>query len=603
MARRLRKGRAGGERGRVAARPPADAEREKKARTGITGFDELARGGLPAGGLTVVEGGPGAGKTIFALEALVRGARELGEPGLFVTFEQSAAQVKEHAGRFAWGRDRRGWAGVEFIDARLPASVLSTGEFDLEGLLATLEVRCRETGAVRVAFDGLDALFGLLAQPSAVRREIFRLRSWIEARGVTAIVTGKSNAGGEGVGPDLELLQFACDCIVSLRHELVGRTAVRTIRVVKYRGSRHAGGEFPFAISDDGIALTSITTPELEHGVFTEKVSSGIDRLDTMLGGGYFRGSSILVSGAPGTAKTTLAAAFADAACRRGERTLYVSFDEAAAQIVRNLRSIGIDLQPHVDAGTLVLNGRARRAQSPDAHVVEIAALMQRARVRNLVVDPISAFAHLGTADAAFDALLQLTSLAKRDGVTFVATTLLLSTSGGIESTPISASTIADTWMQLSYLSQGGERNRALTIVKSRGMQHSNQVREVVLSPRGITLSDVYAAGGEVLMGTLRWEQEERQRELRIEERRDAEQRQRQAELALAEANARLQAAEAERALRSAALDRLVGEVAQQSSRKVAVETERLSRRGADRAERAARRTNGAHPRAARRGP
>jgi circadian clock protein KaiC len=519
---------------------------------GVPGFDDITGGGLPEGRVTVVTGGPGTGKTVFALQMLARGGD--GGAAVFVAFEESAARVLEYATNFGWslaGGERK----VSVLDAQLRQSVAVSGTFDVLGLLALLEAECRRIGATRIVLDGIDVLLAWLADPVAIRREVFRLREWLVDRGITAIVTVKSIGLTDEAAHQYEYLQYMADCVVVLQHRTVQRTALRSLRVSKFRGGSHSGNEFPFVITDSGIQVASITLPEVDHRVSDERVGTGVTRLDAMLDGGYYRGSSVLISGAPGTAKTTLGATFAAAACARGERTLLVSFDEAPDQIVRDLASVGCDLASYVVAGTLRICSLRARAANPDFHVWRVRRELEEHGARNLVVDPLSAFSRAVDQLTAEDAAVHLLDVAKRLGITFVSTTLLATAQPLDELTAIAVSTLADTWIHLSYVNQGGERNRALTIVKSRGMGHSNQVRELVLSDRGVTLSDVYTAGGEVLMGTLRWEKENERRRTAEAARRETEQSRQRAEARLAELATRIEALHQQQVLERAELE------------------------------------------------
>jgi circadian clock protein KaiC len=548
--------------------------------SGIPGFDEITNGGFPRGRVIVVVGGAGSGKTTFALQALAAPGRSRTGPGVFVAFEESPEQVVANAAGFAWGSWRAGRKGVAFLDAKLGDSVVKGGDFDVLGLLAAVGAKCERTGATRVVFDGLDVLLDQLGDPSLVRREIFRLREWVHARGVTAIVTAKADATG-GVDRSYAFLEFMSDCLVHLRHRMVAETALRTLRVAKLRGAPHSANEFPFTISASGIEIASTPPGEVSYSASRQRVSTGVARLDVMLRGGYHRGSSVLLTGAPGTAKTSLAAAFAEAACRRGERTLYVSFDEGQAQIERNVASIGIDLRAHVASGVLAIHSLRARSASAETHVAELRRLVAAHAPRAMVIDPISALLHAGERDLVEHAATHALDTARSRGITLVSTSLLGS-AAAFEETPIGISTVADTWIHLTYLNQGGERNRAITVVKSRGTRHSNQVRELVLSDDGITLSDVYSAGGTVLMGTLRWEKENAELSARAQERLEREQRERHAVLAIEEAKARLQMLGAELSVREAELTRLRAEARLDLDRSESETRGRLDRRGAD---------------------
>jgi circadian clock protein KaiC len=347
------------------------------------------------------------------------------------------------------------------------------------------------------------------------------------------------------------------DCVVTLHHRVSQGTALRSLRVAKYRGAAHSANEFPMTITRAGLEVAGRSNSEVAHPASTERVSTGVDRLDAMLGGGYYRGSSVLLTGAPGTAKTSLAASFAAAAARRGERTLFVSFDESPAQIIRNVASIGIQFGPYVETGMLSLHSLRGRAENPEAQVARIRGLVRGYQPLNLVIDPLSALEQRGCEADAEGAALQVLDLAKSMGITIISTSLLGNSLPLNEQTPLNISTIADTWMHVSYMNQGGERNRALTIVKARGTEHSNQVRELVLSSAGVSLADVYSVGGEVLMGTLRWERENEARRARALAEGEAVLRAQKVQLALAETDAHLATLTRSRAIQQAELVQL----------------------------------------------
>ncbi len=520
-----------------------------KVLTGIQGFDEITDGGLPRGRTTLVMGGPGCGKTVFALQSLVNCARRKKEAGIFVAFEESARQIVVNAATFGWDLPKLEKKKLFFLNAQLSPDTVKSGEFDLVGMLALLQAKATAMHATHIVFDGIDVLLGLLDDPVAERREIYRLRHWLSQTGLTALITQK--VGGNDADQRYGFLQFMVDCVVVLRHYVVEGSAFRTLRVVKYRGSGFAGDEFPIALTAEGMQLTNRGPTELAYEVTNERISSGLPRLDSMLNGGYHRGTNILISGAPGTAKSTLSGLFAAAACERGERTLYVSFDEGAAQIVRNLRSVGIHLAPHLKSGLLKMHSTRTRGPNVEDQYDRLRAKVREHAPRCLVIDPLSALSsklsHLASADAA----QQFLDYLKGEGITVVNTSLMdgLSTD---EATATGISTIADTWMHLSYVVQDGERNRALTIVKSRGTGHSNQVRELSLSNEGVTLTDVFIAQGKVLMGVARWEWEQEELAAAKRTKVAAELKRLQLHLAQAEAAARLQVVQTEMQARSA---------------------------------------------------
>src|SRR5450432_3917602 len=511
-----------------------------KMLTGIEGFDEITDGGLPRGRTTLVMGGPGCGKTVFALQSLVHGARRTtgAEAGLFVAFEESAQQILGNAAAFGWDLPGLEKKKLFFLDARLSPEVVKGGDFDLVGMLSILEAKAKEISARRIVFDGIDVLLALLDDPVAERRELYRIRDWLSQTGLTGIITQK--VGGPEADQRYSFLQFMVDCVVVLRHQVVDGAAFRNLRVMKYRGSGFSGDEFPITLTTDGMQLTNRGPTELQYDVTDERISSGLPRLDNMLGGGYHRGSNVLISGAPGTAKSTLSALFADAACKRGERTLYVSFDEGAAQIVRDLRSVGIKLGPHQKSGLLKIYSTRTRGPNVEDQFGELRSQVRAHRPRCLVIDPLSALstkiAHLASADAA----QQFLDFLKSEGITVVNTSLMdgLNTD---EATTTGISTTADTWIHVSYVVQDGERNRALTIVKARGIGHSNQVRELTLSDDGVSLTDVFAAQGKVLMGVARWEWEQQEQAGKKRTLAASVLKRLQLQVAQAEAAARLQ--------------------------------------------------------------
>lgn len=528
-----------------------------KSPTGIPGFDEITRGGLPHGRVTLVLGGPGTGKTVFALEALVNGARERQEPGIFVAFEENARQVVANAATFGWDLEALEREQLFFLDARLSPTVVQSGAFDISSLLASLEAKAGEMGARTIVFDGIDVLLTLLDDAAVERREVYRLYEWLQRHGVTGIITAKADESDRPTTERYAFMQFMVDCVVLLQQRLTDRVATRSVRVLKYRGSGFDENEFPLVITDAGLEVSTFGLGELDHPAFDERVSTGVPRLDDMLGGGYYRGSSTLITGAPGTAKTTLAGAFAAAACARGERALYVSFDEGAEQLARNLTSVHVDLRPYVDAERLLVYSVRTESRAAEQHLLDIKRRISALRPSVLVLDPISALTKAGAQVAALHAAFRLLDYARTLGITVLCTSLTASEAGAAEATNIEISTLADTWIHLAYLVRGGERNRTLTIVKSRGTRHSNQVRELLLGDDGVSLADVYTAGGEVLVGTARWEREAEVREAEQRRLLEAEHRRREAEHAEAELAARIGALQRELEARQTERERL----------------------------------------------
>ncbi len=478
-----------------------------KIATGIDGFDELSRGGLPRHRTSLLIGGPGAGKTVFALQCLVNAARRQRAPGIFVAFEESPHQIIANGATFNWALASLSEKELFFLDAHLSSTLVKTGDFDLAGMLAMLAAKKKEIGAQWIVFDGIDVLLTLLQDPVAEMREIYRIRDWLADNALTAIITAKlESRTSEAL--HYGFLQFMVDCVVRFARRQEDRVAAQSIQITKYRGSAYAAAEFPLSFGPSGIEVGATEVAEIGHEASTERITAGFKHLDAMLGGGIFRGSSTLITGVPGTSKTTLAGKFAEAACRRGERTLYVSYDEAAEQITRNLLSVGIQFKSHVKSGLLRIHSARTEGISAEEHLLRVRSLIREHQARCLVVDPLTAITKSGSIGTARAAANRLIYIAKDEGITLFVTALSETDHPQLESTDLQISTISDTWIHLSYLVRSGERNRALTIIKSRGTAHSNQVRELVLSKSGPTLTDVYSEGGEVLMGTLRWEKE-----------------------------------------------------------------------------------------------
>ena len=402
------------------------------------------------------------------------------------------------------------------MDAQPMPDLIQSGNFDLGGLLAALEAKVKQMGARRIVFDAMDVLLALLPDEAMRRREMHRLHQWLLDHELTALITAK--AGGEEAGlpgqQPFGFMQFMVDCSVILNHRVDQGVSQRNLRVQKYRGCSFNEDESPFVIGRGGFDVALAHTLGREDSeVSFERVSSGVKRLDTMLGGGYYRGACVLITGFPGTAKTTLSGAFAEAACRRGERTMFVSFDSDGLEVVRNLTSVGIQLARYVNIGRLRMISARTITGSAETLLVHIKALVKDHRARCLVIDPVSALSKAGNELTAHAVAERLIDWSKSTGITLVCTSLLDEVSSPAAGTsPLQVSTMADTWIHLNYLVQAGERNRGMSIIKSRGTSHSNQVRELILSDTGVTLADIYSAGGEVLMGTLRWQKESAER-------------------------------------------------------------------------------------------
>jgi circadian clock protein KaiC len=510
-----------------------------KIPTGIAGFDELSHGGLPQHRTTLVKGGPGSGKTLFAVQCLINAVRKGRQRGLFVAFEESSRQIAANADTFDWKLSALMKSKLFFLDARLSPEVVHAGDFDLSGMLAILKAKKDELGAEWIVFDGVDVLLTLLRDPAAEMREIYRIRDWLGANQMTAIITAKTQ-GAVAEVVNYDFMQFMVDCVVRLTRRQEYSVSLHRLQITKYRGSDFMAGEYPVGFSPSGMEVAPPEPAEIHHAASTERLSTGFERLDKMLGGGLFRGSSTLITGLPGTSKTTLAGKFAEAACRRGERTLFVSFDEGAEPIARNLASVGIQLKPHIKSGMLRMYSARTESTGAEDHLAKLKSLMREFRPRCMVIDPLSAIAKAGALEAARAVASRLIYLVKDQGITVFITAINEGDDPAAEATDLQVSTIADTWIHLSYLIRSGERNRALTIIKSRGTWHSNQVRELILTANGPVLADVYTAGGEVLMGTLRWEKEDAERGQNLKRRAEFDTKRRELQVSEADANARI---------------------------------------------------------------
>lgn len=528
--------------------------RPAKIPSGIAGFDRMSEGGLPKGCVTAVIGTAGAGKTVFAMQAVTNLVRS-GGFGVFVSFEQSPKSIKEGLCSFDWdARTFLDEGRIQVIDGRLRSDMLLSGAFDIAGLLATVEGAIQQHGESCIVFDGIDALLSLLDKHSAQRSELLRLQEHAEKLPSTIIVTLKAHPeSSEGFE---EIALYMSDCVIELERGAEEGMATRNLRILKYRNSAHAQSRVPFIMSREGIVITAIDPEPRLQEVSLERVSTGIPRLDDMMGGGLFRASSTLLSGAPGTAKTTLGAKFLENVCRHGESALAVFFDESPAEIVRNVRSVGIDLKPYVASGLLKMHGMVDRSAAADEFAHEIAELVRMHQPRHVLIDPASIFN--GTQNAQ-NAIRRLIQLCKREGITVLLTSLLDGQSDESESSRSYVSTVCDNWIQLTYVLQAGERNRGLTIIKSRGTSHSNQVGELLLSDGHIAIADAYTEDGAVLMGSLRW-QKERANEQAISDARYAADRvEREAVRSIGELERRRMALDAELADRRDDLDHLKG--------------------------------------------
>jgi circadian clock protein KaiC len=478
-----------------------------KTPTGVVGLDEITNGGFPKGRPTLLCGSAGCGKTLLAMEFLVRGATEYGEPGVFMAFEENEAELIKNVASLGFDLAQLVAQQKVVLDhVRIERSEIhETGEYDLEGLFVRLGHAIDTIGAKRVVLDTIEALFAGLPNEGILRAELRRLFRWLKDKGVTAIITGER---GDGTLTRHGLEEYVADCVIMLDHRVINQISTRRLRVVKYRGSLHGTNEYPFLIGQTGISVLPITSMGLAHPAPAQRVSTGVSRLDAMFGGkGYYRGSSVLLSGTAGTGKTSLAAVFAEAACQRGERVLYFAFEESQDQIMRNMRSIGVDLAPWAAKGLLSFHAVRPNLHGLEMHLLDIHDRVRRTKPRIVIMDPITNLISVGDKLEVRSMLTRLIDFFKTQQITAIFTSL---TSGddAAEQSEVGVSSLIDTWVLLRNLEHSGERNRALYVLKSRGMAHSNQVREFVLSSKGITLLDVYTGGGVVLTGAARLAQE-----------------------------------------------------------------------------------------------
>jgi circadian clock protein KaiC len=482
-----------------------------KIPSGINGLDEITQGGLPLGRPTLVCGSAGCGKTLLSMEFVVRGALSYGEPGVFMAFEEKSEELAMNVASLGFDlkkleKDKMLKVDYVHLDS---SEIQETGEYDLEGLFIRLGHAIDSIGAKRVVLDTIENLFGNLMDQTALRAELRRLFQWLKNKGVTAIITAER---GEGTLTRHGLEEYVSDCVLLLEHRIANQISTRLLRVVKYRGSTHGTNEYPFLIDEDGISVLPVTSLQLEHEVSSKRVSSGIPALDQMLGGkGFFKGSSILVSGTAGTGKTSIAACFANESCKRKERCLYLAFEESPQQIVRNMASIGLPLQEHIDSGMLRFHASRPTLNGLEMHLVAIHKLVKEFKPKTVVVDPITNLITIGSVSEVKSMLMRLIDFLQEEQITVMFTALTLNTIIN-EQTDEGVSSLVDAWLLVRDIESNGERNRGMYVMKSRGMKHSNQVREFLITDDGLSLVDVYMGTAGILTGSAReaWQLEER---------------------------------------------------------------------------------------------
>jgi circadian clock protein KaiC len=524
----------------------------EKAPTGIPGLDQITGGGLPRGRVSLVAGGAGAGKTLLSMEFLVAGARKYGEPGVLVSFEESAEKVALNVRSLGFDLDKLERDGqIAVVAFQIdPTDTIAAGAFDLEPLFMIIDDAITRLGARRVVLDTLEVLFGAFGNDSTIRAELNRLARWLEERGVTAIVTGER---GEKTITRHGIEEYVTDCVIVLDHRVNEEISTRRLRVLKYRGSAHGTNEFPFLISAQGFVVLPITSIVLDYEASEERLSTGVPRLDHMLGGGVFRGSTTLVSGVAGTGKTSLGAHMVYAACERGEQALWILFEESPAQVLRNMRSLGLDLRSWVDAGLLRIWAAQPSAYGLEAHLAALNQLIEETDPSVVVLDGIGGLAAGVTGSEVGSMVARQLDLLKSRGTSTMAT----SRGREDESSTVNISSLVDNWLLLRNVETNGERNRLLFVLKSRGTAHSNQVREFVLTDHGVELVEVYVGPAGMLAGSARLAQEAVERDADLRKADDLERHLRDLRSSINERQAHLIAARDQLIAEQTEIDRI----------------------------------------------
>ena len=530
-----------------------------KSPTGIQGLDEITGGGLPNGRPTLVCGPTGCGKTLLAMEFLVRGATQFNEPGVFMAFEETAKDLTQNVASLGFDlKDlvARKQIVLDFVFFE-PGEMAESGEYDLEGLFIRLGHAIDSIGARRVVLDTIESLFSGLSNQHILRSELRRLFRWLKDKGVTTIITGER---GEGTLTRHGLEEYVSDCVIVLDHRVDNQISSRRLRVVKYRGSTHGTNEYPFLIDEDGISVLPVTSLGLQEIASTARISSGIPRLDAMLGGeGYYKNSSVLVSGTAGTGKTSVAVLFAEATCRRGERALYFCFEESPSQIMRNMRSIGVDLEPWVQKGLLQFQANRPTFAGLEMHVLTISKAVRTFKPQVVIFDPLTSFLVENNENEVKMMVMRLLDLMKMNQCTTLFTSLILSGTL-LEQSQVHIASLIDTWLLLRDIEIGGERNRGAYILKSRGMAHTNQIREFLLTDHGVELRDVYVGPSGVLTGSARLAQEAQEKAVQMLREQEVENRQLELERKRTVLEAQIAALRAEFAVQEIASMKIIGQ-------------------------------------------
>ncbi len=539
----------------------------QKARTGIVGFDEITYGGVPRGRPTIVCGGPGCGKTMFAMEFLIRGATQFNEPGVLMTFEETGEEMTKNVSSL--GFDLKALVArkklmLDYVKVE-PAEMQETGAYDLEGLFVRLQYAVESTGAKRVVLDTLEAIFSGFSNTGMLRAEIRRLFRWLKDRELTTVVTAER---GDGTLTRYGLEEYVSDCVIFLDHRVTEQVSTRRMRIVKYRGTSHGADEYPFLIDEKGFSVLPSSSMKLTHAVSNERISSGVKDLDDMLEGkGFYKGTSVLVSGTAGSGKSSLGASFAARSCADGRKVLYVAFEESALQATRNMRSIGIHLEKHIRKGLLQFQAWRPTQSGLEMHLLRIHKLVEQFKPEVVIIDPISNLM-IGNLHEVNSMLMRLVDFLKTRQITAVFTSLTQGSQSEYEQTDVGISSLIDTWILVRDVELNGERNRCIYVLKSRGMAHSNQVREFVMSRKGIRLLPVYVGDGVVLTGSARLSQAARERSESARREQSSQEKSRVLERKRKAVEAQIAALRADLAAEEAESSQLAGEEAQWESRR-----------------------------------
>jgi circadian clock protein KaiC len=542
-----------------------------KALTGIAGLDEISGGGLPRGRATIVCGGPGCGKTMLGMEFLIRGAQEFDEPGVLIAFEETPQEMERNVGSLGFDvkhlvATKKLFLDHVFID---PSEIQETGDYDLEGLFIRLQHAVDAVGAKRICLDTLEALFSGFSNEGVLRSELRRLFRWLKDRSLTTVITAEK---GDRTLTRHGLEEYVSDCVILLDHRVQDQISTRRLRIVKYRGTSHGADEYPFLIGKQGISVLPVTALEMRHRVSDDRIPSGIPDLDEMLGGqGFYRGSSILISGTAGSGKTTLASSFVDAACRRGERCLLVSFEESVNQVARNMKSVGMDLNQWTESGVLVHEAWRPSQYGIEMHLLRIHNLVESTQPQHVVVDPITNLITGSAQKEVYSMLMRLMDYLKTRQITSIFTNLT-NRGEAPEQTDIGISSLTDTWILCRDQELNGERNRCMYVLKSRGMAHSNQVREFMMSGEGIRLIPPYIGAGQVLTGSSRVAQEAKEKAEALIRAQEIDKKQEALERKRGALEAQIRVLQMEFAAEELELERVIG---QQKSRERQLNAER----------------------------